>query len=250
MGMERFVSNNTPFVFGLVRQQQLLVEFREQCRQCMETELQQRQSEQQQSRQRKPCASRGFYQAGRSRATSPPILYSLLNLTSRIMANFYLSFLDHYVKHDLGIEMYGRYVDDFFLIHRDKDFLKECLYSIGHFLHDELHLGLNPKKVCLQPVNHGVKFLGVVVEPGHTNVARRTVSNFKKTIDSTNSTVNDHRQSKSEVQKSIASINSYLGLLSHYNTFSVRSLWIDRFDSRFSMRVEKNSKVSRIRFIR
>lgn len=172
------------------------------------------------------------------------------NLTSQIMANFYLSFLDHYVKHDLGIEMYGRYVDDFFLIHRDKDYLKKCLHSIEYFLHDELHLGLNPKKVYLQPVNHGVKFLGVVVEPGHTNVARRTVSNFRKAVDSINNMVGDHRQSKSEVQKSIASINSYLGLLSHYNTFSVRSLWIDRFDFRFARRIEKNSKVSRIRFIR
>lgn len=161
------------------------------------------------------------------------------NLTSQIMANFYLSFLDHYVKHDLGIEMYGRYVDDFFLIHRDKDYLKKCLHSIEHFLNDELHLRLNPKKVYLQPVNHGVKFLGVVVEPGHTNVARRTVSNFKKTIDSTNSTVNDHRQSKSEVQKSIASINSYLGLLSHYNTFSVRNREIDRLDIRFEKRVSR-----------
>jgi len=171
------------------------------------------------------------------------------NLTSQIMANFYMSYLDHFVKHDLGIEMYGRYVDDFFLIHRDKEYLKECLHGIERFLNDELHLRLNPKKVYLQPVNHGVKFLGVVIEPGHMNVARRTVSNFKKNIDSTNFAVNDHRQSKSEVQKSIASINSYLGLFSHYDTFSVRNREIDRLDARFAKRVEKNSNVRKITFI-
>ncbi len=171
------------------------------------------------------------------------------NLTSQIMANFYLSFLDHYVKHGLGIEMYGRYVDDFFLIHRDKEYLKECLHGIERFLDVELHLRLNPKKVYLQPVNHGVKFLGVVIEPGHMNVARRTVSNFKKTIDSTNFAVNDHRQSKSEVQKSIASINSYLGLFSHYDTFSVRNREIDRLDARFAKRVYREKASRKLVFM-
>lgn len=170
------------------------------------------------------------------------------NLTSQIMANFYLSFLDHFVKHDLGIGMYGRYVDDFFLIHRDKEYLKECLHGIERFLDDELHLRLNPKKVYLQPVNHGVKFLGVVVEPGHTNIARRTVSNFKKTIDSTNSTVNDHRQSKMEIQRDIASINSYLGLFSHFNTFSMRDSETGRLDYRFLRRVLKSPEVRKITF--
>lgn len=172
------------------------------------------------------------------------------NLTSQIMANFYLSYFDHFVKHNLGIRMYGRYVDDFFLIHKDKEYLKKCLHSIEYFLNDELHLRLNPKKVYLQPVNHGVKFLGVVVEPGHTNVARRTMSNFKKTIDSTNFAVNDHRQSKLEVQRSIASINSYLGLFSHYDTFSVRNREIDRLDTRFEKRVSKEKGSGKLVFVR
>ncbi len=171
------------------------------------------------------------------------------NLTSQIMANFYMSYLDHFVKHDLGIEMYGRYVDDFFLIHTDKSYLKECLHGIVRFLDEELHLGLNPQKVCLQPVSHGSKFLGVLVEPGHMNVARRTVSNFKGAIDSTNSMVKDHRQSKMEIQRSIASINSYLGLLSHFNTFSMRDGEMDRLDARFAKRVEKDSNVRKITFI-
>ena len=34
------------------------------------------------------------------------------NLTSQIFANVYLNALDHFIKHDLGIRYYGRYVDD------------------------------------------------------------------------------------------------------------------------------------------
>ena len=140
-------------------------------------------------------------------------------------------------------------MDDFFLIHKDKEYLKKCFHSIEYFLNEELHLRLNPKKVYLQPVNHGVKFLGVVVEPGHTNVVWRTVSNFKKSIDSTNFAVNDHRQSKLEVQKSIASINSYLGLFSHYDTFSVRNREIDRLDTRFEKRVSREKGSRKLVFV-
>ncbi len=35
------------------------------------------------------------------------------NLTSQVFANFYMNSFDHYLKHDLGIKYYGRYVDDF-----------------------------------------------------------------------------------------------------------------------------------------
>ena len=44
------------------------------------------------------------------------------NLTSQVLANFYLNDLDYFVKRDLGIQYYGRYVDDFFLVHEDREF--------------------------------------------------------------------------------------------------------------------------------
>ena len=46
------------------------------------------------------------------------------NLTSQVFANFYMDSFDHFVKHDLGIRYYGRYVDDFVIVHEDKKYLK------------------------------------------------------------------------------------------------------------------------------
>lgn len=46
------------------------------------------------------------------------------NLTSQVFANFYMNPFDHFIKHDLGIRYYGRYVDDFILVHQDKVYLK------------------------------------------------------------------------------------------------------------------------------
>lgn len=171
------------------------------------------------------------------------------NLTSQILANFYMSSLDHFVKHDLGISMYGRYVDDFFLIHRDRNRLKECLAAIKDFLFTELRLELNPSKVRLQPVDRGVRFLGVVVEPGHTNMARRTVSNFYDRIATINAKVIDHRPGKAEMKKGIACINSYLGLLSHFDTYRLRGRVLDRLDSRFAKRICKDRLLRKISFV-
>ena len=46
------------------------------------------------------------------------------NLTRQVFANFYLTEFDHYIKHDLGIKCYLRYVDDFVTVHQDEGYLK------------------------------------------------------------------------------------------------------------------------------
>ena len=43
------------------------------------------------------------------------------NLISQLLANFYLNEFDHYVTEDLGFPNYGRYVDDFYIVHNDKE---------------------------------------------------------------------------------------------------------------------------------
>ena len=49
------------------------------------------------------------------------------NLTSQIIANFYLNCFDHFVKSGLKIKYYGRYVDDFVVIHEDKEYIKSLI---------------------------------------------------------------------------------------------------------------------------
>ena len=57
------------------------------------------------------------------------------------------------------IKGYVRYMDDFILIHEDKEHLKHCLVEITRML-NELGLELNEKKTGIQPVKHGIHFLG------------------------------------------------------------------------------------------
>lgn len=52
------------------------------------------------------------------------------NMSSQILAIYYLNEMDHYIKEKLKIKYYIRYMDDFILIHEDKEYLKYCLQQI------------------------------------------------------------------------------------------------------------------------
>lgn len=80
------------------------------------------------------------------------------NQTSQVFALLYLNGLDHYITETLGIQYYGRYMDDFYLIHKDKEYLKYCLKKITEYV-EGLELTLNGK-TQIMPFKNGIKFLG------------------------------------------------------------------------------------------
>ena len=63
---------------------------------------------------------------------------------SQIMELLVLNGLDHFIKERLHIKYYIRYMDDFILIHPDKNYLKYCLTEINKKI-IELGLELNKK---------------------------------------------------------------------------------------------------------
>ena len=69
---------------------------------------------------------------------------SIGNMTSQVLAIFYLNDLDHFIKETLHIQGVIRYQDDFLLFHESKDYLKYCLKEITKFLSKE-KLQLNSK---------------------------------------------------------------------------------------------------------
>ena len=86
------------------------------------------------------------------------------NQINQGFALLYLHGMDQLIKYELGIEYYGRYMDDFYLIHPSKAYLRHCLEVITAYL-DTLELALN-EKTQIFPFKNGVSFLGF-----HTYVA-------------------------------------------------------------------------------
>lgn len=158
------------------------------------------------------------------------------NLTSQIFANFYLNSFDHYIKNNLSTSppsshgkreeglCYGRYVDDFVIVHNDKEYLKSLIPNIQNFLLSTLKLTLHPRKIYLQSYENGVKFLGAVIKPHRTYIANRTKGNFYATISLWNKSLkeNKNKLSREDLKLFLSSINSYLGIMKHYETYKLR----------------------------
>jgi len=165
------------------------------------------------------------------------------NLTSQVFANFYMDSFDHFVKHDLKIKYYGRYVDDFVIVHENKEYLKNLIPILSNFLLSTLYLVIHPKKIYLQHYSKGVKFLGTVILPNRIYIANRTKGNFYAAIEKQNEIVRNHsprriptmnndyaikcniqrgKPTKEEQQIFQSSMNSYLGIMKHYKTYKLR----------------------------
>jgi len=95
------------------------------------------------------------------------VLYSIIDATvglplgfqtSQLFALKTLDPLDHMVKEKYRVKYYGRYMDDFFIIHEDKEFLQELLVVIEKHLAD-IGLTLN-SKTHIFPLRNGIDFLG------------------------------------------------------------------------------------------
>lgn len=80
------------------------------------------------------------------------------NQVAQVYALLILDCMDHMITGDLGIKNYGRYMDDFYLIHKDKEQLKHCLEAITTLV-NSLGLELNGKTQIV-PFKKGIRFLG------------------------------------------------------------------------------------------
>lgn len=66
--------------------------------------------------------------------------------------------LDHFIKEQLHIRGYGRYMDDGYLICEDVRYLEECAARIRQYCAG-IGLQLSEKKTRILPIRQGVRFL-------------------------------------------------------------------------------------------
>ena len=100
------------------------------------------------------------------------------NQINQGFALLYLDSMDKLIKYELGIEYYGRNMDDFWLIHPSKEYLKYCLEVIRAYL-ETLNLTLNGKTQIF-PFKNGVNYLGFHTYVTAEGKAIRKLSNQKK----------------------------------------------------------------------
>jgi len=152
------------------------------------------------------------------------------NLTSQLFGNVYLDDFDHFVKNTLKCAYYGRYVDDIVIVHKDKEYLKSIIPQISQYLKEELSLEIHPKKIYLQSFQNGVSFLGSYIKPYRVCIHRRIKGNFYQKIKQWNIGSNDKTESLGiHKQKFVASVNSYLGMMCHFNSYTLRNKILHKY---------------------
>lgn len=114
--------------------------------------------------------------------------------------------LEHFIKENLKIQYYIRYMDDFTLIHHDKEYLKYCLEEIKKRI-EPLGVSLNTKKTQLYKLKQGIKFLGftfkltntgkvlMILNKENLKIRRRKIKKHKGLLD-------EGRMTEEQIQQS------------------------------------------------
>jgi hypothetical protein len=148
------------------------------------------------------------------------------NLFSQLFANFLLNPIDWFIENELGIKAHGRYVDDIYMVHKDKGVLLATIPRIREKL-AEYGLQLNESKTYIQHYTKGIRFIGAMVKPGRTYALNKTIGNAYNAITALNNSKN-----LDEMTHHIQSVNSYLGFLRQYNEYAVRRKLLLRLDKK------------------
>lgn len=101
------------------------------------------------------------------------------NLTSQFWGNVYLNRFDHFVKEELRVPGYIRYVDDFVLFGKSKRELNHWKKEITSYLQD-LRLIPHPNKTQIHQTKDGIPFLGFQVFPLYRYVRKEKVRRYKR----------------------------------------------------------------------
>ncbi|KUK51909.1 MAG: RNA-directed DNA polymerase (Reverse transcriptase), partial [Desulfotomaculum sp. 46_296] len=147
------------------------------------------------------------------------------NLTSQLWANVYLDQLDHFVKEVLREPYYVRYMDDFVILGGDKGHLWQVKREIEGFLAGKLDLRLNGK-TGIWPISQGIDFLGYRIWPTHRLVRKSSIKRMKRKLKAFQ---RKYREGQIDLEKINATIQSWLGHVSHANSYNLRRKLLEAF---------------------
>lgn len=146
------------------------------------------------------------------------------NITSQILANFILTFMDEVIQ-DFLKEHDGdgiRFMDDDMSALKTKEDACELRDFLMKWVPENLHQRIHPKKIYLQEAHHGVKALGYVIKPGRIYLANETVGRMYDSIRMTERLCRSILESEEptvaqllKLEHLISGLNSHFGFLSH-----------------------------------
>jgi len=140
------------------------------------------------------------------------------NLTSQFFANVYLNGLDHFIKEQLKIKNYVRYVDDFALFSDDHQKLTLVRSAIEDYLAG-IRLKIHPIKSQLFETKQGANFLGFRILPNQIRVRTENLRRARRRLRRLQT---DYNQGKISAQEVYQSLQSWVAHLEQGDTWRLR----------------------------
>ena len=125
------------------------------------------------------------------------------NYLSQYLANFYLTYFDHWMKEHLRVKYYFRYADDIVILHHSKPYLHRLLADIRLYLQDHLHLAIKPNYQVFPVQARSIDFVGYRFFHSHTLLRKSIKQAFARML---------------ARRRNAASIASYNGWAVHCNS--------------------------------
>ena len=138
------------------------------------------------------------------------------NYTSQIFANIYLNEVDQYVKHELKVKYYVRYLDDSILIVQTKEEAKKVLQLVRKFLKEKLELELNDKTQIFKG-KQGVNFCGYKINEYRLKLRDRGKRKLKLRIKKLKQKVKTGEITSHEAKRYLAGHIGYIKWADIYN---------------------------------
>ena len=151
-------------------------------------------------------------------------------LISQLSANFYMSVLVDYLQNDLKVESLEMFMDDFVILDTlGREHARWLVGKIRIFLKEVLHVKLHPKKIYIQHYKHGVLYVGAMIKPGRIYISNRTLGAAFRRIHAYNQQLLNG-EGENVAEAFVTTMNSYLGLMIHYNTYNKRKKLVSLMD--------------------
>ena len=179
------------------------------------------------------------------------------NHTTQQFANFYLSILFDtwllFLMRGADFRII-RFVDDFLIICDDKNKILQVipkLVAVTSIYGIHIH---NDKKY-LQPVSHGVLFVGGYIKPRRTYVSSRTIGRFQERVFGFRKQLDENKNlTYYDLERIEQVINSYLGFCVHHQSYQIRKENIINLGDNFwkyfyvrgnyeSIRIRRNNRI-------
>ncbi len=156
-----------------------------------------------------------------------PLGLPLGNTISQLSANIYLNELDQFCKRVLSIKYYVRYMDDFFIVCRDKAEARRLLALIKQFVEEKLSLRLNENKTKISPINQGVNAIGFKIRTTHMLLRDDCKARIKRNIKAMPELI---LEGKMTVRKAEQKLNSWKGHADHCDSYNFICKLIEKYD--------------------